>query len=81
MWLAGRELREGIFAGYSSGANVAAALKVAGEAKPGEVIVTLCDASTPAAKGAVVSGAFKSTALELSCSFTEPVKETTVFWY
>jgi cysteine synthase A len=35
--------REGIIAGYSSGANVAAALKLAGKAQPGEVIVTLCN--------------------------------------
>lgn len=34
--------REGIFAGYSSGANVWAALQLAREAKEGEVIVTLC---------------------------------------
>ena len=32
--------REGIFAGYSSGANVAAALKLAKKAKRGTVIVT-----------------------------------------
>ena len=39
-----RELaqREGIFAGYSSGANVWAALQLARETAPGEVIVTLC---------------------------------------
>lgn len=36
--------REGIFAGFSSGANVAVALRLAREARPGEVIVTLaCD--------------------------------------
>ncbi|HTE18806.1 MAG TPA: cysteine synthase family protein [Armatimonadota bacterium] len=34
--------REGIFAGYSSGANVWAALQLAREASPGEVIVTVC---------------------------------------
>jgi cysteine synthase A len=33
--------REGIFCGFSSGANVAAALQVAGAADPGAVIVTL----------------------------------------
>lgn len=36
--------KEGIFAGYSSGANVAAALKLARQAEPGQVIVTIvCD--------------------------------------
>jgi cysteine synthase A len=34
--------REGIFAGYSSGANVAAALRLAREAPAGQVIVTTC---------------------------------------
>ena len=33
--------REGIFCGFSSGANVAAALQVAGTADPGAVVVTL----------------------------------------
>jgi len=33
--------REGIFAGYSSGANVAAALKIARRAQPGQTIVTM----------------------------------------
>ncbi len=39
-----RELarREGILGGYSSGANVWAALQVARVAEPGEVIVTVC---------------------------------------
>src|SRR5439155_9122496 len=35
--------REGIFAGASSGANVAAALCLAREAAPGTVIVTICN--------------------------------------
>ena len=34
--------REGIFAGYSSGANVWAALALAGEVEPGQVVVTVC---------------------------------------
>lgn len=39
-----RELarREGIFAGYSAGANVAAALQLAAEAAAGTIVVTLC---------------------------------------
>jgi cysteine synthase A len=43
---AARELakREGIFGGFSTGANVAVALRLAREAKPGETIVTFaCD--------------------------------------
>jgi cysteine synthase B len=40
-------LQEGIFAGISSGANVAAAMKVAESAPPGSVIVTiLCDSGS-----------------------------------
>lgn len=41
---AARELarREGILAGFSSGANVAAALRVAAAAPPGSLVVTLC---------------------------------------
>jgi cysteine synthase A len=35
-------VKEGIMAGYSSGANVAAALKIAKKAKPGSLIVTVC---------------------------------------
>jgi cysteine synthase len=34
--------REGIFGGFSTGANVAAALKLARKAKPGSLIVTVC---------------------------------------
>lgn len=34
--------REGIFAGFSSGANVWAALQLAQQCEPGQVIVTLC---------------------------------------
>jgi cysteine synthase len=34
--------REGIFAGFSSGANVVAALRLAAEVAPGSVIVTVC---------------------------------------
>jgi cysteine synthase A len=34
--------KEGIFAGFSSGANVAAALKIAKKAKRGSLIVTVC---------------------------------------
>jgi cysteine synthase A len=34
--------REGIFGGFSSGANVWAALQLAREAEPGQVVVTMC---------------------------------------